>query len=84
VIASFPLSRRKHCELDGEGVKRTGSEPNWFQEKTHALVARIQTMLYQRLRKERPHRRLLKGKVMVYLEVNSGFGPAKRTIEDDS
>jgi hypothetical protein len=33
VIASFPLWRRQHCGLDGKAVKRTGSEPNWFQEE---------------------------------------------------
>jgi hypothetical protein len=68
----LPLSQPKDCGLDGKWVKRTGSEPNWFQEKkTHALVARIQTTLYQRVRKENAYRRLLNGKVMVYSSVSS-------------
>jgi hypothetical protein len=39
-------------------------ETNWFQNKAHALVAHIQPPRYQRIRQERPHRRLLSGKVM--------------------
>ena len=44
-------------------------QPQLVSRKGHALVARIQTMPCQRIRHGRRHRRLLKGKVMVYDEV---------------
>jgi hypothetical protein len=44
-------------------------ETNWFQNKAHALVAHIQPPRYQRIRQERPHRRLLSGQFMVAMTV---------------